>query len=178
MRLINDENNPNKLILRDANIAKLVLFGVSQFIIGLLLISSSLLSPILALCAALPGILLALTSPLWLFTIQQLEAEFDKGSGTVTIRRRSRFVLGQPEQYALSQIYEIFVDRQSPVPFWWQMRQTAKNPDAEPKAPGLNDRHHIVMVMQDRLQVPLSTAKLRRQKCETTAVALKNFLGK
>lgn len=175
MRLHQDNQ---QLTLKDSNVTKLILFGVAQVLVGVLLIASILFFPLLALCLALPGILLALTAPLWILTIQQVEARFDKVAGTVTILRRSRFVLGQPEQYALSQIYDVIVDSQRPVPFWWQMRQEMKNPDDAPRLPGINDRHHVVLVMQDRLQVPLSTAKLRRQKCENTAVQIKSFLGK
>ncbi len=172
--------NENQLVLKDSNIPKLLLFAVGQFVLGVLLIASSLLHPLLVLCGALPGILLALTSPLWFLTLQQLEARFDKTAGTVTILRRSRFVLSQPEQYALSQIYEVIVDRQSPVPVWWQWRQRLKNPEKEPafsSGPSWNDRHHLVLVLQDRLQVPLSTAKLRQGGCASTAVALKSFLA-
>ena len=172
--------NEKQLVLKDSNIPKLFLFAGGQFLLGVLLIASSLLHPLLVLCGALPGILLALTSPLWFLTLQQIEARFDKAAGTVTILRRSRFVLSQPEQYPLRQIYEVIVDRQSPVPFWWQMWQQRRNPEQEQKlssGPSWNDRHHLVLVLHDRLQVPLSTAKLRRGGCASTAVALKSFLA-
>jgi hypothetical protein len=170
-----------QLHLQDSNLPKLISFMTLQIIGGLMLFSSGFLGLPFALCFGLPGFLLMLTAPIWLLSLQKIEATLDQTRDTLTIQRYSRFVFSPVEQYRLSLIDDLFVDAQPPLPLWSQFRPLVGRLGTTAWGnPRWNDRHHlvaIVKVLDDRLLVPLSTAKLRRKGCEKTAVTVKGFLG-